>query len=114
MKSLRNAILLVLALTSILFTDNWMAFGKPITTADQTTISTILAHPEEYVGKKILVQDCVVDACKKNEAAGWNWSAIKNFKPFVLKYKMGIIFPLEGCGHLTLVEGIVEKLAISI
>ncbi len=113
MTNLRNAMLFVFVLAAILFADNWKTFGKPITTTEQTTISAILEHPGEFVGKKVLVQGRVVDVCKKR-GCWMELASDKEFQTIRVKVKDGeIVFPLEGRGHLALVEGVVEKLEIS-
>ncbi len=113
MKSVRSALIIVLALATLALADTWKTFGKPITLSQKTNISTILAHPERYVGKKVLVEGRVVDVCKKR-GCWMELAGDKEFQTIRVKVQDGVIvFPLEGRGHLALVEGVVEKLEIS-
>ncbi len=113
MNILSKAILFVIVLTAFLFADNWKVFGKPISTENQISISTILEHPDNYVGKKVLVQGRVVDVCKKR-GCWMELASDKEYQTIRVKVQDGeIVFPLEGRGHLAQVEGIVEKLEIS-
>ena len=113
---MRRVVLLMsmlLLMAGIVLADNWKTLGKGITLKDTTKISTILANPDKFVGKQVLVKGRVVDVCKKRGC----WMEIasdKDFQTIRVKVKDGeIVFPLEAKGHEALVEGIVEKLVIS-
>ncbi len=93
--------------------EKWKTLGKGISLKDTTKISTILASPDKFTGKRVLVKGRVVDVCKKRGC----WMEIasdKEFQSIRVKVKDGeIVFPLEARGKMALVEGIVEKLVIS-
>lgn len=92
---------------------NWKTFGAKLSTTETTKISAILDAPEQFLGKKVLVEGRVVDVCKKRGC----WMEIasdKEFQSIRVKVNDGeIVFPLEGKGHLAKVEGVIEKLEFS-
>jgi len=113
MRRLVLIISMVILTFGIILANGWKTLGNGITLKDTTKISTILANPEQYIGKKVLIKGRVVDVCKKRGC----WMEIasdKDFQSIRVKVKDGeIVFPLEAKGHEALVEGIVEKLVIS-
>ena len=106
-----------LSAAGLLFASNdyskWKSLGKPITVKEITKISTILANPQAWVGKTVLVKGRVVDVCKKRGC----WMEIasdKDFQTIKVKVKDGeIVFPLKARGKMAVVQGVVEKLEIS-
>ena len=84
-------------------------FGKPITLKEKTSVSTILADPAKYDGKKVLVEGKIVDVCQ--EAGCWlDVAGAKEGEKIRVKVKDGeIVFPKDGKGKTVLVEGIVSK-----
>ena len=65
MKKLLLAVLLVGLMSSMGVAEDQMKFGKELTLESSTKISTILADPDAYVGKKVRVEGTVVDVCAK-------------------------------------------------
>ncbi len=103
----------LLVLIGLLNAQDWKSFGKELTLKDTTLISTILANPDAFVGKKVLVEGRVVDVCKKR-GCWMELASDKEFQSIRVKVNDGeIVFPLEAKGRPALVEGIVEKLEIS-
>lgn len=92
--------------------DQNQKLGAEITLSENTKISEILKSPDEYLGKKVLVEGAVVDVCKK---AGC-WMEIASDVPnqkIRIKVKDGeIVFPLEAKGSSALVEGVVYSIEI--
>ena len=88
-------------------------FGAEITLKEKIKVSEILSKPEEYVGKKVLVEGTVVDVCKK---AGC-WMEIASDAPnqkIKIKVKDGdIVFPVEAKGKSALVEGVVYSIELN-
>jgi len=54
-------------------------YGQPITEANTTRISDILAHPEQFMGKTVKIQGKIMEECP---SGGW----------FILKDQTGVIF----------------------
>ena len=108
-----TSLLLVVMLNTLVFASNVETYGKKITLSDVTEISEILATPEEFVGKKVLVQGMVIDVCAKRGC----WMYLASDKPFEkiqIKVLDGVIvFPMSARGKNALVEGEVEALKYS-
>ena len=51
----------VLLLASPLAAGEAKSYGKPLTVKEVTKVSDILAHPEQYQGKRVKVEGAVVD-----------------------------------------------------
>ncbi len=83
-------------------------FGKKITLKDKTKISDIVANPEKYNGKKVLVEGPIVDVCKKRGC----WIKIgsdKEFETMTFKVEDGVIvFPMIVKGKTAIAEGVVS------
>lgn len=106
-------IILLLLTFGLLSAQNWKTFGKELTLKDTTLISTILANPYAFIGKRVLVEGTVVDVCKKR-GCWMELASDKEFQSIRVKVNDGeIVFSLEARGKLALIEGIVEKLEIS-
>jgi len=108
-----TSLLLVVLLNTLVFASNVETYGGKFTLSDVTEISEILATPEEFVGKKVLVQGMVVDVCAKRGC----WMYLASDKPFEkiqIKVLDGVIvFPMSARGKNALVEGEVEALKYS-
>lgn len=88
-------------------------YGKKFTLSDTTKISTILATPEKFVGKKLLVKGLVLDVCKMRGC--WiNVASDKEFQKLRVKVKDGeIVFPMTAKGKTALVEGELQKFELT-
>lgn len=94
-------------------------FGSEITLTEKTKISDILADPESYLDKTVLVEGEVLDVCPKMGC----WMELKSDSPaeesvvaekIKVKVKDGeIIFPMEAIGQNALVEGKVYKIELT-
>ena len=113
MNKLFIVVFLIVSTSILAFADDWKSFGNGVELKEQTKISAILDVPDKYVGKRVLVEGRIVDVCKKRGC----WMEIasdKEFQTIIVKVEDGeIVFPMEAKGHLSLVEGMVEKLEIS-
>ena len=107
------SLLLVVLLTTPVFALNVETFGEKLTISEITKISEILAAPEQFVGKKVLVKGMVVDVCAKRGC----WIYLASDKPFEkiqIKVLDGVIvFPMSARGKEALVEGEIEALKYS-
>ena len=88
-------------------------YGKSLTLSEITKVSTIMADPDIYVGKTVLVKGVVVDVCSHRGC----WMDIASDAPFEkiqIKVADGdIVFPLDAKGKQAVVEGVLEKLEYS-
>ncbi len=107
------SLLLVALLNRYAVASNVETFGEKFTISEITKISEILAAPEQFVGKKVLVKGMVVDVCAKRGC----WMYLASDKPFEkiqIKVLDGVIvFPMSARGKEALVEGEVEALKYS-
>jgi hypothetical protein len=89
------------------------SFGSGVTLAEETMISAILDHPENYVGKKVKVSGLVVDVCSKRGC--WIYLAgNRDFEKIRIKVTDGeIVFPMEARGKTAVVEGVVESMELT-
>lgn len=88
-------------------------YGAGLTLTEKTSISTILADPEAYLDKTVLVEGEVLDVCPHMGC----WMEIKsdNGEGMIkVKVKDGeIVFPVEAKGKTALVEGTVYKIELT-
>ena len=111
---MKKTLFIVLALLiSTSFAGGGKKYGKEITLKEKTKVSEILAAPEKYVGKKVLIEGAVVDVCSKRGC----WIEIgsdKQFEKIKVKVKDGeIVFPMEEKGKDAVVEGEVYKISLT-
>ena len=108
-----SALLLVVLLATPSFASKTEVYGAKITLTEVTDISEILAAPEQYIDKKVLVKGMVVEVCAKRGC----WMDLASDKPFEkiqIKVLDGeIVFPMSARGKEALVEGLVEALEFS-
>lgn len=93
--------------------DEGKIYGDGVNLDSISKISEILAKPDNYLGKKVLVEGRIVDVCKKRGC----WMEIasdKEFETIRIKVNDGeIVFPLKAKGKLAKVEGILEKFELT-
>ncbi len=90
--------------------DEKQVYGaKPVLT-ETTMVSNILENPEEFVGKKVLVQGEILDVCTQQGC----WIEIAGDKPgqkIKIKVNDGeIVFPTSARGKQAIAEGEVYKI----
>lgn len=92
---------------------NGNKYGKEITLKEKTKISAILANPQKFVGKNVLVEGTVVAVCEKRGC--WiELASDEKFQKIKIKVKDGeIVFPLEESGKTALVEGTVYEIKMT-
>lgn len=86
--------------------------GREITLTEKTKISDILANPESFVGKTVLVEGEVLEVCQK---AGC-WMELKNDKEEKIRIKVkdgDIVFPVEAVGKKAIAEGTVYRIDLT-
>lgn len=111
----RNAVLLICVILFTAFTvsaKDIQKFGQPITLKDTTAIETILAKPEAFVGKTVLIRGKVVGVCDHMGC----WIDVQGRHPETVirvKVKDGeIVFPKDSPGKTAVVQGYVEKIVL--
>jgi hypothetical protein len=88
-------------------------YGKKVTLKETTKVSEILANPEKFVDKRVLVEGTVVDVCK--ERGCWiKLSSDREFETIRFKVEDGVIvFPMDAKGKTARAEGVVSVKTIS-
>lgn len=97
----------------ITFAQNVEKLGSEITLTEKTKISEILANPESYLDKVVLVEGEVLDVCPHMGCWMELKSEVEGGK-IKIKVKDGeIVFPVEAKGKKALVEGKVYKMDLT-
>lgn len=111
----KKQLLFLVVAASFLFSTPVLAksFGAGLSLKQNTPLSTILAAPDSYVGKKVQVQGIILDVCESRGC----WMYISGDKPFEkIRVKVvdgKIVFPLEARGKQGTVEGVLEKFVLT-
>ncbi|MBK8980025.1 MAG: DUF4920 domain-containing protein [Planctomycetes bacterium] len=88
--------------------------GTGITMTEFTKISDILADPESFVGKRVLVKGVAVGVCESRGC----WVQLKGdeeFQSLRVKVKDGeIVFPMSCLGQEVVAEGVWDKVVIPV
>lgn len=105
MKKIILVLSLVMLLSMVITAGDSQKYGKDITLKETTKISDILAHPDQYEGKKVLVEGTVVGVCEKRGC--WiELSGEEAYEKIKVKVNDGeIVFPMEAKGKKAMVEG---------
>lgn len=106
---MRNIIFVCLFIFTIsslaAFAGDGKQYGKKLTLKKTTKVSEVLANPEKFVGKKVLIKGTIVDVCKKR-GCWMDISSNKEFEKIKVKVDDGVIvFPLTAKGKTAKVEG---------
>jgi hypothetical protein len=102
------SVVVLLAVVSCAIAGTPKKYGKAITLKEPTRVSAILAEPEKYNGKKVLVEGPVVDVCAKRGC--WiRLGSDKEFESIQFKVEDGVmVFPLDAKGKSARAEGVVS------
>ena len=105
MKTKLFTVLIVLLATSLLFASEGRRYGKKLTIKKVTSIDSILANPQKYDGKRVMVEGTVTDVCQ--HMGCWiNVAPKKGGESIKFKVEDGvIIFPKDSKGKLVKAQG---------
>jgi len=108
----KNFLLSLFIISLVSFSFAQQKLGAGVSLENKTAVSDILHNPEEYVGKKVLIEGEVLDVCKM--AGCWmEISSGVDDRRIKVKVKDGeIVFPVESIGTNALVEGEVYKIEL--
>jgi hypothetical protein len=88
-------------------------YGEALTLTQVTPVSEILAAPDAWVGKRVLVRGMVVAVCEQR-GCWMDIASDREFERIQIKVDDGVIvFPLSAKGKIALVEGVVERLDLT-
>lgn len=114
MKKLFFISIIAVVMTAAAFSGGKKNYGNKLTVKETTKISDIVANPEKFNGKRVLVQGPIVDVCKERGC----WIKIgsdKEFESIRFKVEDGVIvFPLELKGQNAKAEGVVSVKTVSV
>ncbi len=114
MKSILTVVVgLTFIFSSLVVAGSPKKYGKKISLDKKTSISEILAHPQKFDGKKVLVEGAVVDVCESRGC--WiKLASDKEFESIVFKVEDGVItFPMSAKGKNASAEGVVSVTTLS-
>jgi hypothetical protein len=111
----RATVAIVLMLCAVAFTivaAQEKKYGSGVTLTTPTTIDTLLAQPEKYLGKTVRVDGVITAVC---EMAGC-WLELGDGKPGArtLRFKVDdgvIVFPVSAKGKKASAEGVFERVS---
>lgn len=78
--------------------------GKPLTVKEPMPLATLLAHPDDYVGKTVQVKGKIVEVCQMMGC----WMDLTNDAGQKLRIQVNdgeIDFPKDGAGKMAVAEG---------
>ena len=108
-----GALLVVAALAAGAGATEGTKYGEGVTLKEATPIPRVLAHPDEYVGKKIRVDGIVSAVCEEMGC----WIELQDAtggKGLRFKVEDGVIvFPVTAKGKKASAEGTLEKLDLA-
>jgi hypothetical protein len=86
-------------------------YGKEITIKEITPLSNLLAHPEKYINKTILIEGKIIDVC--SEKGCWiDIAGESENQKIKVKVEDGVIvFPQDSKGKTVLIQGILIPVA---
>lgn len=108
MRGMFRLILMIVLCASVAIPGGTKKYGKALTVKEITKVSDILAHPENFDGKKVRVEGAVVDVCSMRGC----WIKIAGDKESEsIRFKVDdgvIVFPMESKGKNASAEGVVS------
>ena len=110
MEGMRTILASVLALGLLSAAETRL--GKPLTVKEPMPLATLLAHPDDYVGKTVQVKGKVVEVC---QAMGC-WMDLTNDQGQKIQIKVNdgeIEFPKDAPGKMAVAEGKLNKLELT-
>jgi len=89
-------------------------YGEPLTGSDTTLISTLMAAPDEYVGRTVRVEGLITGVCEKR-GCWMSLASDEEFQELRIKVDDGVIvFPIEAKGKRAIAEGQFIKIEMTL
>ena len=107
-------LLIAAALLSFNLSAEPLLFGQPVDESQQIAISTIMASPEEFVGKTVTVEGAIVGVCSRRGC--WvELASDARFEKIRLKVRDGdMVFPMHAKGRKAIATGNVFAIELSL
>lgn len=110
---MKKSIFLLLIMFSTYLFGQAEKYGREINLTEKTKISEILAAPDSFLNKEVLVEGEILDVC----AMAGCWMELKSDvdnQKIKIKVRDGdIVFPVEAKGKNAVVEGTVYKIDLT-
>jgi Domain of unknown function (DUF4920) len=106
------AVVLALALLAAVPTLRADDLGAALTLDETLPIPLLLAHPDQYVGKKVRVEGTVTEVCQMKGC----WMEIEEGPEAKIRIKVEdgvIVFPATATGKKAIAEGVVESVPMT-
>jgi hypothetical protein len=88
-------------------------YGEGIHLAEVVKVSELIAHPDDYVGKKVRVEGLVTDVCPKR-GCWMQLAGDREFETIRVKVDDGVIvFPMDAKGKRADAEGVFSKVEMT-
>jgi putative transposon-encoded protein len=99
--------------TEAIPTNGYLKRGEPIGNSKKVSLAKIMANPQKYAGKKVIVEGVIVRSCK-TEGCWLELAPSKEAKSVRVKMKDHAFFiPLNSAGAFARVEGILNVKTLS-
>jgi hypothetical protein len=106
-------LLLVFVCSAQILAGSPKKYGKALTLKSTTQVSEILAAPQKYDGKRVLVEGAVVNVCE-NRGCWIELASDKEFESIIFKVEDGVItFPMSAKGKTAKAEGVIKVTTLS-
>lgn len=91
-----------------------LLFGEPVDESQQIAISTIMASPDDYVGKTVTIEGAIVGVCSRRGC--WvELASDARFEKIRLKVRDGdMVFPMHAKGRKAIATGKVFAIELSL
>ena len=111
MKKLCSAVFVIVLLIAPPLLGSEQKLGKGVTIKTATPVKALLAEPEKYLGKEVMIEGEIAQVCQMQGC----WVMVKDAssaEPIMVKVDDGVIvFPKEGAGRRISAQGKLEKVS---
>lgn len=88
-------------------------YGEKLSDGEVVAISTLLAQPDEYVGKQVKIEGRITAVCA-HRGCWIDVAGDQDFQSMRIKVEDGVIvFPAEAVGHVATAEGVFTKIELT-
>jgi hypothetical protein len=89
------------------------SYGAELSDAEIVPISTLLATPDEFVGKPVKLEGRITGVCT-HRGCWIDLAGDEDFQSMRIKVEDGVIvFPAEAVGHVATAEGVFTKIELT-
>jgi len=108
-----NVVMCALVALPVLAGEDAEVFGDGVTLTDAVAIDTLLANPDNFVGKTVRVDGVITAVCKKR-GCWMQMTDSESGNGVRIKVEDGVIvFPYESMGHEASAQGVFEAIKLT-